>query len=188
MVKSTIRNLIVDRLGIVTNVDADVLARRLDAKDPASKKVSAGKEAIKIVSDCIGSKRDFSVETTLAGRNAIRQIKQAKENGFEVTMFYVGLGDVNLNIERVAARVRNGGHDIPREDIIRRHVTSLQNLLSNLDMIDNLIVIDNSNLDGEVILEAYKGRIEYVSNRLPDWGQQIAHQLENQVCPVNLDR
>ncbi|TYP71079.1 hypothetical protein BCM02_11028 [Paenibacillus methanolicus] len=42
----------------------------------------------------------------------IRQMQEAKTNGFEVIMFYVGLGDVRLNIERVAARVRNGGHHI----------------------------------------------------------------------------
>lgn len=59
--------------------------------------------------DCIQNKRDFTVETTLAGGNVIRQIREANENGFEVIMFYVGLGDYRLNIERVAARVKNGG-------------------------------------------------------------------------------
>ncbi|MNB99274.1 Zeta toxin [compost metagenome] len=130
--KSTIRNLIVDRLGISVNIDPDALARGIDADFPDLRKISAGKEAIKLARECTSRKRDFSVETTLAGGNVIRLMKDAKANGFEVTMFYVGLGDVRLNIERVAARVRNGGHNIPTEDIIRRHTTSLQNLLSNI--------------------------------------------------------
>ncbi|CAM4226731.1 hypothetical protein PAAL109150_16610 [Paenibacillus alkaliterrae] len=82
--KSTIRNLIIDRLGVSANVDPE---------------------------------RGFLVETTLAGGNVIRQMCEAKDNGFEVIMFYVGLGDYRLNIDRVAARVKNGGHDIPAEDM-----------------------------------------------------------------------
>lgn len=106
--KSTIRNLIVDRLGVSVNIDPDALARGIDRENPDRHKVSAGKEAIKLARDCIRNKRDFTVETTLAGGNVIRQMRVAKENGFEVIMFYVGLGDYRLNIERVAARVRNG--------------------------------------------------------------------------------
>ncbi|MEK3795333.1 hypothetical protein MKX42_26650 [Paenibacillus sp. FSL R7-0204] len=62
-------------------------------------------------------------------------------------LFYVGLGDVRLNIERVALRVKNGGHHIETEDIIRRNVTSLDNLVSHLDLIDQLIIVDNSKAD-----------------------------------------
>ncbi|NEW09395.1 hypothetical protein GK047_25975 [Paenibacillus sp. SYP-B3998] len=64
--------------------------------------MSAGKKAIKLAKDCIRNRRDFSVETTLAGDNVIRLMRDAKTNGFEITMFYVGLGDYHLNIERVA--------------------------------------------------------------------------------------
>ncbi|MBB3108094.1 hypothetical protein FHS18_000122 [Paenibacillus phyllosphaerae] len=103
--KSTIRNLIVDRLGVSVNIDPDALARGIDRENPERRRVSAGKEAIKLARECILHKRDFTVETTLAGGNVIRQMQEAKKNGFEVIMFYVGLGDVRLNIERVAARV-----------------------------------------------------------------------------------
>lgn len=108
--KSTIRNLIVERLGVSVIIDPDALARGIDRENPERRKVSAGKEAIKLARECILHKRNFSVETTLAGNNVIRQMQEAKRNGFEVIMFYVGLGDVRLNIERVALRVRNGGH------------------------------------------------------------------------------
>jgi predicted ABC-type ATPase len=47
------------------------------------------------------------VETTLAGGNVIRQMRDAKEQGFEIIVFYVGLADVRLNIECIALRVKN---------------------------------------------------------------------------------
>ncbi|MBJ9989495.1 MULTISPECIES: zeta toxin family protein [Paenibacillus] len=175
--KSTIRNLIIDRLGISVNIDPDALARSIDADQPESRKISAGKEAIKLARDCIENKRDFSVETTLAGGNAIRLMKEAKNKGFEVTMFYVGLGDYRLNIERVAARVRNGGHHIPTEDIIRRHSTSMKNLHLNLVLIDYLIVIDNSEASGEIVLQAKNNVITHEVSHLPAWAKSIKETI-----------
>jgi predicted ABC-type ATPase len=176
--KSTIRNLIVDRLGISVNIDPDALARAIDSDHPESRKVSAGKNAIKLARDCIRSGRDFSVETTLAGGNGIRLMRDAKANGFEVTMFYVGLGDYHLNIERVAVRVKNGGHHIPSEDIVRRHDTSIQNLLSHLQLIDHLIVIDNSRAEGDIVLDSDYGIITYRSKLLPEWAECIVQRLQ----------
>jgi predicted ABC-type ATPase len=176
--KSTIRNLIVDRLGVSVNIDPDALARKINLGHPEKSKVSAGKEAIRIARECIRNKWDFTVETTLAGGNVVRQMRDAKEQGFEIIMFYVGLGDVRLNIERVAMRVKNGGHHIETEDIVRRNVTSMNNLLSHLELIDQLIVIDNSKADGEFILEADKSGIKYYLNELPEWAQIIDRQLQ----------
>ena len=96
--KSTIRNLIVDRLGVSVNIDPDSLARKFNNEHPEKSKVTAGKEAIRLVRECIRNKWDFTVETTLAGGNVIRQMRDAKEQGFEIIMLYVGLRDVRLNI------------------------------------------------------------------------------------------
>src|SRR5690625_509976 len=85
--KSTIRNLIIDRLGINVNIDPDALARGIDPKQPERRRVSAGKEAIRLARNCIHYGRDFSIETTLAGGNAIRLMQKAEANGFEISMF-----------------------------------------------------------------------------------------------------
>jgi len=91
-------------------------------------------------------------------------------------MFFVGLGDYHLNIARVANRVKNGGHHIPTEDIIRRHQTSMQNLLSHLQLIDNLIVIDNSSADGKIALTISNGSVIHRTNPIPPWVEPIAHR------------
>lgn len=92
-------------------------------------------------------------------------------------MFYVGLGDPHLNIERVAIRVRNGGHHIPSKDILHRHYSSIQNLLNHLDLVNDLLVIDNSALNGEIVLEAENGRVKYQHAKLPDWVLPVRSQL-----------
>ncbi|MGE7825739.1 hypothetical protein [Paenibacillus sp. NPDC093718] len=60
--KSTIRNLIIDRIGVSVNIDPDALARRLSPELPESARVSAGKEAIKLARECLQFQRDFSIE------------------------------------------------------------------------------------------------------------------------------
>jgi len=175
--KSTFRNLIIDRLGIIINIDADSIARSIDPISPEAYKVTAGKEAIRLARECIRDRRDFSFETTLSGRNAIRTIEEAKSNGFKVAMFYVGLGDYLLNIERVASRVLNGGHHIDSDDIIRQHRSSIDNLLHNLKWIDELIVIDNSREEGEIVLQVKQAVITYKTEPLPAWVQPIAEQF-----------
>jgi len=117
------------------------------------------------------------------GGHVVRQMQEAKQNGFLVAMFYVGLGDPKLNIERVAARVRNGGHHISSSDILKRHVTSIQNLLKHLELIDHLFVIDNSNLDGEMVLEV-EGTIKYKKDPLPSWVRGIWLPLKITCKPV----
>lgn len=175
--KSTIRNLIIDKIGVDINIDPDAIARRIDPEDPESKRVSAGKEVIKSVNEYIKQGKSFSIETTLAGGNAIRQMEKAKVMGYKITMFYVALSNVNQNIERVAMRVKNGGHDIPTEDIIRRNKTSFENLYYNASLIDNLVLIDNSQDDGEIVLEINDGQITFESNNLPLWVNPVREQF-----------
>jgi predicted ABC-type ATPase len=43
--KSTIRNLIIDRIGISVNIDPDALARRINPLQPETARVSAGKQS-----------------------------------------------------------------------------------------------------------------------------------------------
>lgn len=175
--KSTLRNLIIDRIGIEINIDPDAIARRLDAKNPESKRVSAGKEVLRSVRRYIKEGKDFSIETTLAGKNAIRQMQQAKEAGYEITMFYVGLSNVTQNVQRVALRVKNGGHHIPTEDILRRHTTSFKHLYEYAHLPDNLILIDNSKENGEIILEMNDKTITYQAEPLPARAAPLLERL-----------
>lgn len=178
--KSTLRNLIIDKIGIDINIDPDAIARRLDSENPESKRVSAGKEVIKSVNHYLKEGKDFSIETTLAGKNAIRQMQKAKSLGYEVTMFYVALSNVQQNIERVAMRVKNGGHNIATEDIIRRNTTSFNNLYEHVHLIDNLVLIDNSQDDGKIILEMNNGLITFASDYLPKWALPVIEKYTNQ--------
>src|SRR5699024_2541323 len=121
---------------------------------------------------------DVSIETTQAGGNVIRQIQKAKEQDYKITMFYVALDDVTQNINRVALRVKNGGHDIPTEDILRRNKTSFDELYEYAHIIDTLVLIDNCLDDRKIILEVNNSFITFEANYLPSWARSIKEQFE----------
>lgn len=98
--------------------------------------------------------------------------------GYELTMFYVALSNVEQNIERIAMRVRNGGHNIPTEDIIRRNTTSFKHLYEFAHIIDNLVLIDNSEDDGKIVLEINNGVITFETNIIPKWALPVMEQYK----------
>ncbi|MFC7062632.1 hypothetical protein ACFQIC_12270 [Halobacillus seohaensis] len=71
--------------------------------------------------------------------------------------------------------MKNGGHHIPTSDILKRDTTSKENLLRNVSLVDNLVVIDNSKSDGELVLETSNGhvRITFEVDDIPNWAEPI---------------
>jgi predicted ABC-type ATPase len=78
-----------------------------------------------------------------------------------VDLYYLWLSNVDMSIQRVAERVKHGGHDIPREDIIRRYPRSLVNLLEHYaPLCSSTTCIDNSGREADVIfVEDAHGRL-----------------------------
>ncbi len=122
--KSTITSVFLQHLYLGEVIDADAIAKEINPASPEKANWAAGREVIKRVEKCIHTQRGFSVETTLAGGNAVRQMQTAKNHGFEITLYYVALSDVELHVSRVATRVQASGHSIPEQVIRNRYARS----------------------------------------------------------------
>jgi predicted ABC-type ATPase len=95
----------------------------------------------------------FAFETTLAGHTYERRIRKWRESGYVVKLVFLSLPTPDDAIARVAARVQQGGHDVPVEVIRRRFATGLRNFLDIYrDLADSWQWIDNSIPNG-VLLE-----------------------------------
>lgn len=104
----------------------------------------AMKEAVKRINEYIKKGVSFNQETTLTGNSIINNIKKAKEYGYQVNVYYVGLDSADLAIQRVSHREKNGGHGIEEADIRRRYENSLNNLQKIIPMCDKIEVYDNT--------------------------------------------
>jgi predicted ABC-type ATPase len=71
--------------------------------------------------------------------------EDAKRRGYAIELHYVWIPDVREAIRRVRQRVIEGGHDVPREDIMRRFARSIQHLLDDYAPLANRWALwDNS--------------------------------------------
>ena len=69
----------------------------------------------------------FAFETTLSGHIYARWIPQWRSDGYQVRLIFLALPNAVMAIERVAARVAQGGHHVASADIRRRFASGLSN-------------------------------------------------------------
>jgi len=93
---------------------------------------------------CIENRSSFSFETVMSHPSKVDILVRAKEAGFFVQLFFVGTDNPQTNIERVALRVAQGGHDVPREKIISRWARTMEYLSEAIRSADQAFVFDNS--------------------------------------------
>jgi predicted ABC-type ATPase len=166
----------------------DEAARELMATRPALTAAEANAAAWRIgrtlLERAIQERLDFAFETTLGGNTIPRLLAEGARSGSEILVWYVGLASPELHIERVAARVRQGGHSIPEEIIRQRYERSRLNLVQLLPSLRALRVYDNSDHANpeagglpipRLVLYLEAGRIlgpEDLS-QTPDWAKPI---------------
>lgn len=106
--------------------------------------VTAGREVSRRVREYIAQGTPFIKESTLTSKFDFSIAARAKDAGFTLTLIYIGLQSAALALARVRSRVRNGGHNVPAEDICRRYERSLANLVQATKVFDSVLVLDNS--------------------------------------------
>jgi len=89
-------------------------------------------------------KVSFCFETVLSHPSKIDMIKDARDRGYFVELYFVGTENPKINIERVQYRVRNGGHSVPTEKIVKRYYRSMENVVSACFHANHVTLYDNS--------------------------------------------
>ena len=86
----------------------------------------------------------FTFETVMSHPSKLDFIKKASECGYKVYMYFVSLEDPELNIQRVKARVKMNGHDVPEDKIISRYYRTMSLLYDAIKVVDEAYFFDNS--------------------------------------------
>jgi predicted ABC-type ATPase len=139
-------------LGIGEYVNADTIARGLSQFQPQSVAIQAGRQNLRRLDDLAKSGSSFAFETTLAGRIYASRIKRWRANGYRFLLTFFWLSDVQIALERVAARVASGGHDIPEHVIRQRYDRGLANFFEVYrPLADRWLMYDNSGGQPELV-------------------------------------
>ncbi len=85
-------------------------------------------------------------------------LREARAEGYLVHIVFIWLSSVALARSRVAARVRQGGHDVPAGVIERRYWRGLRNFVRLYQpLADEWTLCDNSGEEPVVIAEGGQG-------------------------------
>jgi predicted ABC-type ATPase len=135
-------------------VNADEIARGLSPLDPERSALSAGRLMVARLNELVDEGQDFAFETTCSGRGHARLLRRCRNNDYLFTMIFLWLPSAQIAIERVARRVKQGGHRIPEAVIVRRYSTGLRNMRDiYLPLADEAFIYDNSDGSGLLIAE-----------------------------------
>lgn len=134
-------------------VNADVIARGLSGFDPASAALMAGRILLARLDALAVAEATFAFETTLASRTLIPRIRSWRLRGYRVQLVFLSPASPDVAVQRVADRVRTGGHFVPTTIVRRKFARGLGNLFRlYIPRVTGFQVLDNSGASGPKLL------------------------------------
>jgi predicted ABC-type ATPase len=121
------------------------IASGLSPLRPELAALAAGRLFLQQLDRLARSEDDFAFESTLRGLTYINRLKHWKAAGRRIEIVYLKMFSPDLALRRIAARVKQGGHNVPRDDVLRRFTRSWNNFVRYYRLLaDAWSVYDNS--------------------------------------------
>jgi predicted ABC-type ATPase len=121
------REFLLREVGVIHFVNADLIASGLSPLRPELAAGHAGRLVLQELSRLASARKNFAFESTLSGRTYLRLLAMWNSAGYRIEIVFLSLPSVQLALQRIASRVRQGGHDVPKSDVIRRFDRSWRN-------------------------------------------------------------
>ena len=126
-------------------VNPDLIASGLSPLRPELAALAAGRLFLRELDRLARRKNDFAFESTLSGLTHLARLKRWKAAGYRIEIVFLKISSPRLALRRIAARVKQGGHDVPRRDVLRRFTRSWANFDKHYRLLaDRWSVYDNS--------------------------------------------
>jgi predicted ABC-type ATPase len=130
----------------------------------------------------------IAFETVLSTDEKIDFLARAKAANYFVRVFFIATADPRINAARVADRVLAGGHAVPIEKILSRHVRAVGNLGSAIALADRVYIYDNSvdAVEARLCARTQDGLLRKIYGALPQWIADAVGPLERHPDFVDL--
>lgn len=118
----------------------------------------------------VESRRSFTFETVMSHPSKVEALRSARAAGFRTYLYFVGTEDPDVNVARVAERVRRGGHGVPEDKVRERYTRSMALLPSAARASDRAYIFDNSGMRSQLVVEITDGEaVTLHREQLPSW-------------------
>jgi predicted ABC-type ATPase len=131
--------------GLINFVNVDLIAGGISPLRPELAALTAGRVVLRELDRLVTAKADFAFESTLSGLRYAQRMQDWKELGYSIEINYIRLPSPRLALRRIAARVKQGGHNVTRADVLRRYRRSWVNFVEVYrPLADHWTIYDNS--------------------------------------------
>lgn len=161
-----------ENLKDLPRVNVDEIVREIGDWKNVGDIVSAGKIAVKKIAEYFEKGSSFNQETTLCGRTIIKNIREAKSLGYFIELHYIGLDSVEIAKQRVAYRVKQGGHGISESDIEKRYEETFKQLNLILSECNLIAFYDNTEKFRRFAI-CKNGKVVRISHNVPEWFSKV---------------
>lgn len=108
-------------------INADTVASGLSPNHAESAAFQAGRFVLEEIKKAIDEERSFCFESTMSGLSWQGILRRAKDAGYTIIIYFVFVDKITTSAERIKERVKEGGHNIPRDVLNRRTPRSFAN-------------------------------------------------------------
>ena len=151
-------------------INADDIKRTTHCND-----IKAATDAEEMRRHCVERKQNFSFETVLSTDRNLDLLRRAKENGYFIRGIFVLTAHPELNVMRVEARAKAGGHSVPIDKIHSRYYKSIDNVVEFIKLCDVCHIYDNT--EDEPIRIFKKKRFEFLCLETKHWSVKKIFKL-----------
>jgi predicted ABC-type ATPase len=118
----------------------------------------------------LAAKKSLTIETVMSHPGKVELLKTAQELGYRTYLYFIATEDPAINVSRVASRVRQGGHPVPEDKIVKRYHASLNLLIDAIRHTNRAYLFDNSRHHRTWLAEVTNGRLlEMKTGLMPSW-------------------
>ena len=112
----------------------------------------------------------FSFETVFSHPAKIELLKKAQALGYRTYMYFIATEKPQINLARIRARVKLGGHDVPEDKAAARYYRCLEQVKYALPHLNRAYFFDNS-ADHSVFFAEYESNAGFQlhADSLPEW-------------------
>ena len=111
----------------------------------------------------------------MTGKTILKIIDKAKDLGYKIHLYYIGIDNPEIAKERVKNRIARGGHGISSNLIEKRYYESLQNLEKIIYQCDSIEIYDNSKkfirifyYEDNQVFENNIAKVNWIKNNLKE--------------------
>lgn len=120
--------------------------------------------------DLLDQGHTFTFETVMSSRDKVDFMKEARQRGYRVYLYFVATDDPAINVDRVRRRVKLGGHPVPAKKVRERYARSVGLMTEACGVAHRAYVFDNSGSRHKLLVQVVDGHeMEIEVATLPRW-------------------